>query len=89
MNIAASLAANKVKVNLFLRNVRPMDVLENLTKTHDLYYRIDEASGIVRIYTTEEYERNLASFRDEQTKVITLLYPNPVDVAVAIRDYSV
>jgi len=86
LNIVASAEANKTQVNLFLRNVRPMDVLENLTKTHDLYYRVDEASGIIRIHTTKEYDKNLASFRDEQTNVFTLLYPNPVDVAVAIRD---
>lgn len=86
LNIVASSEASKVEVNLFLRNVMPMDVLENLTKTHDLYYRIDENSGIIRIYTTAEYERNLASFREERTEVFTLLYPNPVDVAVAIRD---
>ena len=75
-----------MKINLYLRDVRPMDVLENLTKTHDLYYRIDEKSGVIRIHTTEEYEANLASFREEQTQVFTLLYPNPVDAAVAIRD---
>lgn len=86
LNLVASEEANKKKVTLFLRNVRPMDVLENLTKTHDLYYKIDEQSGIIRLYTTEEYDRNLASFREEQTEVFTLLYPNPVDVAVAIRD---
>ncbi len=86
LNIVASREAGKTVVNLFLRNVRAVDVLENLTKTHNLYFRVDEASGIVRIYTTREYERNLASFRDEQTQVFTLLYPNPIDVAVAIRD---
>ena len=86
INIVASTQANTMKVNLYLRNVRPMDVLENLTKTHDLYFRIDEKSGVIRIYTTDEYEENLASFREEQTKVFTLLYPNPVDAAVAIRD---
>ncbi len=86
LNIVASVEANKTVVNLFLRKVRPMDVLENLTKTHDLFYRIDENSGIIRVYTADEYERNLASFRDEQTEVFTLLYPNPTDVAVAIRD---
>lgn len=86
INIVTSTEANKMKVNLYLRDVRPMDVLENLTKTHDLYYRIDEKSGIIRIHTTEEYEANLASFREEQTQVFTLLYPNPVDAAVAIRD---
>jgi general secretion pathway protein D len=86
INIVPSTDANKVKINLFLRDVKAMDVLENLTKTHDLYYRIDEKSGVIRIHTTEEYEENLASFRDEQTQVFTLLYPNPVDAAVAIRD---
>jgi len=86
INIVASTKANTLKINLYLRDVRPMDVLENLTKTHDLYFRIDEKSGVIRIYTTEEYEENLASFREEQTKVFTLLYPNPVDAAVAIRD---
>ncbi len=86
LNIVPSVEANKQLINVFLRNVRPMDVLENLTKTHDLYFRIDETSGIIRIYTTDEYESNLKSFREEQTQVFTLLYPNPVDVAVAVRD---
>jgi general secretion pathway protein D len=86
LNLVASEDAHLKKVNLYLRNVRAMDVLENLTKTHDLYYKVDDTSGIIRLYTTEEYDRNLASFRDEQTEVFTLLYPNPVDVAVAIRD---
>lgn len=86
INIVPSTNANKMKIDLYLRNVRPMDVLENLTKTHDLYYRIDEKSGVIRIHTTDEYEANLASFREEQTQVFTLLYPNPVDAAVAIRD---
>ncbi len=86
LNIVASATANTTPVNLYLRDVKAMDVLENLTKTHDLYYRVDEESGVIRIYTTEEYEQNLASFREERTKVFTLLYPNPTDAAVAIRD---
>lgn len=86
LNIVPSTKSNLMKVNLYLRNVRAMDVLENLTKTHDLYYRVDEKSGVIRIYTTQEYEENLTSFREEQTKVFTLLYPNPVDAAVAVRD---
>ena len=54
-------------------------------KANGLFYRIDERSGIIRISTTEEYERDLASFRDEQTRVFTLLYPNPLAVAQAIQ----
>lgn len=86
INIVASTKANEMKINLFLRDVKPMDVLENLTKTHDLYFRVDENSGVIRLYTTEEYEQNLASFREERTQVFTLLYPNPVDAAVAIQN---
>ena len=86
LNIVPSSAANEIKVNLYLRDVKATDVLENLTKTHDLYFRVDEKSGVIRIYTTEEYEQNLASFREERTRVFTLLYPNPTDAAVAIRD---
>ena len=41
--------------------------------------------GMIRIYTAKEYQRDLSSFREEQTEVFTLLYPNPVDVATAIR----
>jgi general secretion pathway protein D len=85
INIVTSTQANEMKINLYLRDVRPMDVLENLTKTHDLYFRTDEKSGVIRIFTTQEYEQNLASFREEQTRVFTLLYPNPVDAAVAIQ----
>ena len=51
INIVPSTDANKIKINLFLRDVKAMDVLENLTKTHDLYYRIDEKSGVIRIHT--------------------------------------
>lgn len=86
INVVPSTKANKKKINLFLKNVKPISVLENLTKTHDLFFRQDEKSGVIRIYTVEEYEENLASFREEQTKVFTLLYPNPVDAAMAIRD---
>jgi hypothetical protein len=42
-------------------------------------------SGVLHISTTEEYDRDLATFRDEQTEVFTLLYPNPVDVARTIQ----
>ncbi|MFO1066352.1 MAG: hypothetical protein U0892_21045 [Pirellulales bacterium] len=37
---------------------------------------MDESSSIIRIATLQEYEKDLASFRDEQTRVFTLLYPN-------------
>src|SRR5690606_24344005 len=57
-----------------------------LTKAYGLWYRVDPDSGVIQVYTTDEYQRDLASFRDERTEVYTLLYPNAHDIASVIRD---
>jgi general secretion pathway protein D len=85
LNVVASAEARKVNISLYLRNVTPEAVLDALTKAHDLWYKQEPNSGIIRIYTAKEYQRDLAGFREEQTQVFTLLYPNPIDVAYAIR----
>lgn len=84
LRIVPSATAGKVLVTLYLKDVRPGVALDALTKAHGLFYREDAATGIVRIFTTEEYEKDLGSFREEQTRVFTLLYPNPLEVAYAI-----
>ncbi|MCL4201406.1 MAG: hypothetical protein KJ000_02855 [Pirellulaceae bacterium] len=86
MNIVSSPEAAKTEISVYFRNVRPLDALEAITKSHDLYYLVDEQSQIVRISTTAEYQRSLSSFREERTEVFTLLYPNPAAVALAIRN---
>lgn len=86
LNIVTSPEAAKVEISVSLRDVKPLDALEAITKANDLYYLVDDQSGIVRISTTKEYERSLSSFREERTEVFTLLYPNPSAVAMAIRN---
>jgi general secretion pathway protein D len=86
LNIVASPEAAKTEISVFLRDVRPLDALDALTKANDLYYLVDEQSQIIRISTTAEYQRSLSSFREERTEVFTLLYPNPAAVALAIRN---
>ena len=85
LNIVTSAEAGKVPINVYLENVSAIDALDAITKANGMFYRIDERSGIVRIATRDEYERDLASFRDEETQVFTLLYPNPTGVAQAIQ----
>ena len=51
----------------------------------DCSIELKRSPGIIRIATREEYERDLTSFRDEETRVFTLLYPNPTAVAQAIQ----
>ena len=85
LNVVASPDARKIPVSLYLRNVTAETALATLCKSNSLWFRQDAQSGVVTIYTTKEYQSDLASFREEQTEVFTLLYPNPVDVATAIR----
>ncbi|MEL7337618.1 MAG: hypothetical protein AAFN70_15605, partial [Planctomycetota bacterium] len=84
-NLAASIEAAEVEVSLYLRNVTPETALTTLTRTHGLFFRQDEETGVITIYTNDELQENLQSFRDEQTRVFTMLYPNATDAAQAIQ----
>ena len=84
LNVICSSEAGKTEITAFLRDVAPLEALEAIVKANGLFFRPDEKSGIVRISTAAEYEKDLTSFREEQTKVFTLLYPNPVGVAQVI-----
>ncbi|MCA9216154.1 MAG: type II secretion system protein GspD [Planctomycetales bacterium] len=83
-NVVCSADAGQKIITAYLRNVTPLDALEAIVKSNGLFYRLDENSGIVRIATSDEYEKDLSSFREEQTRVFTLLYPNPAGVAQVI-----
>ncbi len=84
LNVITSADAGETMVTVYLRNVSSINALDAIVKANGLYYRIDEKSGIVRIATSEEYEKDLTSFREEETRVFTLLYPNPSAVAQVI-----
>jgi general secretion pathway protein D len=77
LNIVASPEARKVVVALYLRDVTAEAALDALCKSNDLWHKQDPSSGVIRISTAKEYQRDLTSFREEQTEVFTLLYPNP------------
>lgn len=83
-NVICSADAGKTVITAYLRDVAPLEALEAIVKANGLFYRRDEESRIVRISTVEEYEKDLTSFREEQTRVFTLLYPNPIAVAQVI-----
>lgn len=85
LNVITSTEAGKTMLTVYLKNVTPIDALEAIVKANGLFYRIESNSGIVRIATLQEYEKDLSSFREEQTRVFTLLYPNPAAVAQVIQ----
>jgi general secretion pathway protein D len=86
LNVAPTATAGTNSVSLFLSNLPVQSVLETMCTANGLWLREDEKTGIVRVYTVGEFRRDLASFRDEQTEIFTLLYPNSFDIANAISD---
>lgn len=86
LNIVASTNAGSTSVSMVLRDVTPRAALETMAKTHGLLFREDPQSGIITLFTRDEFEVDLRSFREERTHVFTLLYPNAFDAANAIAD---
>lgn len=85
-NFSASVEANKCPINLMLTNVAVSNVVEEICKSHNLWFKRDANSGITRIMTVGEFEKDLAGFREERTEVFTLKYPNVAEVALAIAN---
>jgi general secretion pathway protein D len=85
LNVITSAEAGKTMLTVYLKNVTAISALEAIVKANGLFYRVEPNSGIVRIATLKEYEKDLSSFREEQTRVFTLLYPNPTAVAQVIQ----
>lgn len=85
-NYSTSSAANKTPVSAFLRHISAENAVEEICKSHSLWFKKDEASGITRIMGVSEFEKDLVGFREEQTEVFTLQYPNVNEVAYAIAD---
>jgi general secretion pathway protein D len=86
LNVVASVEAGKTIVSLYLANVEPRAAIEALCRSHNLWFRDDEKSGIIRIHTPEEYQRDLGSFQEELTETFDLRFPNAEALGNAIRD---
>ena len=86
MNLVATPDAGKTEISIYLSNVPAEAAIEEICKSNNLWFRKDEKSGIVRVMTVQEFQRNLVTFREEKTEVFTLLYPNSIEIGMAIRD---
>ncbi|MBP5320894.1 MAG: type II secretion system protein GspD [Kiritimatiellae bacterium] len=85
-NYICSEEAAQIKVSLFLRDLPVQELVEELCKSHALWYADRKGdSGSVRILTMREFQENLASFQqDEQSETFTLLYPNVTEVGMIL-----
>ncbi len=85
-NIVATEEAGKKLVSLYLQNVTTSKAIEVMCRVSGLWYRKDTELEIYRIMTTDEYERDIVVFKEEITKVFTLLHENVLSAATAVSD---
>ena len=87
LNIIASKEAADIRVTMFLRQVTPMEVIDALSKTYNLWYQRDPDSNIVRIYTVKEYRLEKVEFRKEESEIFTMKNAkNALDLADSIQN---
>ncbi len=87
MNFMASKKASDVRVTMFLKKVKPIEVLDAIAKTYNLWYRMDQKSNIIRIYTVNEYRLEQVEFKNEITEIFTLKNAkNSLDLADTIQN---
>lgn len=86
VNLVASEEAAAKSITTYLQEVTVRDAIETIAKSNGLWYRIDPQNQVVRLMSSREFERDLVLFRDQETRVFTLLYPNALELAVAIRN---
>ncbi|PKM10024.1 MAG: hypothetical protein CVV06_14085 [Gammaproteobacteria bacterium HGW-Gammaproteobacteria-10] len=87
LNIIASQEAAKLRITLFMQNVTPLEVIEAITRTYNLWYKQDAITNIIRIYTVREFRMEQVEFKQEDTEIFTLKNANnTLDLADTIQN---
>jgi len=87
LNIISSQAAAKIQMTMFLRNIEPMDVLEAMAKTYNLWYEKDKKSKVIRVYTVKEFRLGNVDYRNERTEIFTFKHQRTsLDFGYMIQD---
>ena len=82
INVVATTDAGSREISIFLRHIRAIDAIETICKTSGLWYRSESEIGLIRIMTTTEYGKDLVIYREDDTKVFTLLHPNVFSIGI-------
>ena len=86
INVVATTDAGSREISIFLRHIRAIDAVETICKISGLWYRSESEIGLIRIMTTAEYGKDLVIYREDDTKVFTLLHPNVFSIGQHIQD---
>ena len=86
VNVVTSAAAGETVVTIFLQDVKTSEAIDNICRTNGLWYRFEDSSNTFRVMTAEEFQSDVVVAREDETRVFTLLNPNALIAATAIRD---
>ncbi len=86
INISVSANAAATPVSLYLSDVEPLVAVRTLCEGHQLWWRRDRDTKVVRIATAEDYHVDTADLQEERTEAFTLNYPNVFDVGRSLRE---
>lgn len=83
LNIVPSIKAKKISIGIYLKNINPIVALEEICRSHNLWLQKDPITNIYRIYSLDEYKKNILKFTEE-IKVYDLKYPNSKTISKAV-----
>lgn len=86
VNIVTTSEAGQKTFNLFLQDISVRDAIDTLSKVTGLWYRYDGKTRAFRIMTTAEYQNDIVVFREDVTRVFTLMHQNVVSAAQTIQN---
>ncbi|MGR9100071.1 MAG: DUF3438 family protein, partial [Gammaproteobacteria bacterium] len=70
-----------------LRRVTPMEVIDAISRTYNLWYKVDSKSNIVQIFTVREYRLEQVDFKKERSRIFTMKNAkNALDLADTIQN---
>ena len=87
LNIIASQEAAQIHITMYLQDITPMEVIDAISKTYNLWYQHDGSANIIRIYTIKEYRMEQVEFKREETEIFTMKNAkNALDLAETIQN---
>lgn len=85
-NIVTTQEAGDRRVSVYLQRVDITKSVEVICRISGLWFRKDPDMDLFRVMTTEEYEEDIVVYKEEITRVFSLLHENVISAATAVSD---
>ncbi|QSH41216.1 hypothetical protein P0136_09195 [Lentisphaerota bacterium ZTH] len=87
--VIVSQEAAAIKVNIFLKNARCLDILSSICRSYGMWYHKNPQNGIIHVQTLEELKNNLQFAGEDKVEVVQVMYPSAIDLGEALKQLFV